>query len=309
MTLILSGTDSSVSAPAVQGGTGGTTTGLYYPATNQLALATNGTQALLVDSSQNVGIGVTPSAWDTLTALQIKNGSVYGYSTSDVSIGANNYYGTSNFRYITSSVAAGKYTISGNTHTWYTAASGTAGNAITFTQSLGLGKGTTLALEGASSNSGTGITFPATQSASTNVNTLDDYEEGTWTPQAGGDGGAFTATYAEQAGKYVKIGNRVWASFDIRVVSRTLSGSGAFLYGLPFSVANNGDLSGGVGSIGLTEAVGINFYMVGIYPQNNASYCYISTTTSNTSNLAGTAREFWGSSTRMTGAVCYNTTS
>jgi hypothetical protein len=178
----------------------------------------------------------------------------------------------------------------------------TDGTRITASTTIGVGGATP-------STSGSGVTFPATQSASTNVNTLDDYEEGTWTPQAGGDGGAFTATYAEQAGKYVKIGNRVWASFDIRVVSRTLSGSGAFLYGLPFSVANNGDLSGGVGSIGLTEAVGINFYMVGIYPQNNASYCYISTTTSNTSNLAGTAREFWGSSTRMTGAVCYNTTS
>jgi len=93
---------------------------------------------LTIDSSGNLGLGVTPSAWDTLTAFQIKNGSVYGFSTSDVSIGANNYYGTSNFRYITSSVAAGKYTISGNQHAWYIAPSGTAGNAITFTQAMTL---------------------------------------------------------------------------------------------------------------------------------------------------------------------------
>jgi len=59
MTLILNGTDNSVSAPAVQGGTAGTTTGVYYPATNQVALATNGTQAVLVDASQNVGIGTS----------------------------------------------------------------------------------------------------------------------------------------------------------------------------------------------------------------------------------------------------------
>jgi len=59
MTLILNGTDNSVSAPAVQGGTAGTTTGEYFPATNQWAVATNGTQAMLVDASQNVGIGTT----------------------------------------------------------------------------------------------------------------------------------------------------------------------------------------------------------------------------------------------------------
>jgi hypothetical protein len=43
-------------------------------------------------------------------------------------------------------------------------------------------EGQTLALDSAVPNSGTGITFPATQSASSNANTLDDYEEGTWTP-------------------------------------------------------------------------------------------------------------------------------
>jgi hypothetical protein len=59
MTLILNGTDNSVSAPAVQGGTAGTTTGEYFPATNQWAVATNGTQAMLVDASQNVGIGTS----------------------------------------------------------------------------------------------------------------------------------------------------------------------------------------------------------------------------------------------------------
>ena len=100
--------------------------------------STFSTPAVVINSSGNLGLGVTPSAWDTLTAFQIKNGSVYGYSTGDVSIGVNNYYGTSNFRYITSSVAAGKYTISGNEHYWLTAPSGTAGNAISFTQAMTL---------------------------------------------------------------------------------------------------------------------------------------------------------------------------
>ena len=59
MTLILNGTDNSATVPAVTGGTAGTSTGEYFPTTNQWAVSTNGTQAMLVDASQNVGIGTT----------------------------------------------------------------------------------------------------------------------------------------------------------------------------------------------------------------------------------------------------------
>ena len=52
MTLILNGTDNSATTPAVTGTD--TDTGIYYPAANQVAIATAGTQAMLVDSSQNV---------------------------------------------------------------------------------------------------------------------------------------------------------------------------------------------------------------------------------------------------------------
>lgn len=58
--------------------------------------------------------------------------------------------------------------------------------------------------------SGIGIKFPATQVASTDANTLDDYEEGTWTPTWGGWTTAGTTTYSTaQAGRYIKIGRFV----------------------------------------------------------------------------------------------------
>jgi hypothetical protein len=68
----------------------------------------------------------------------------------------------------------------------------------------------TVALEGAVPNSGTGITFPATQSASSNANTLDDYEEGSWTPTYTNLGTVTTLN-----SRYTKIGNSctVWLAF------------------------------------------------------------------------------------------------
>jgi hypothetical protein len=60
------------------------------------------------------------------------------------------------------------------------------------------------------STSGAGITFPATQSASTDANTLDDYEEGTWTPTIAG-----VSTYTVQNGTYIKIGKYVHIAGDL----------------------------------------------------------------------------------------------
>jgi hypothetical protein len=65
----------------------------------------------------------------------------------------------------------------------------------------------TVALEGAVPNSGTGITFPATQSASSNAHTLDDYEEGTWSAATITAVNATGVSFSE--GRYTKIGNFV----------------------------------------------------------------------------------------------------
>jgi hypothetical protein len=91
-------------------------------------------------------------------------------------------------------------------------------------------------LNTAPATSGTGITFPATQSASSDANTLDDYEEGTWTPSLGG-----TATYTTQSGQYTKVGRLVNIRCNLQVL---LIGTGnAYqISGLPFtSATNNGN--------------------------------------------------------------------
>ena len=99
---------------------------------------------------------------------------------------------------------------------------------------------TTLGVGGATpSASGSGITFPATQSASSDVNTLDDYEEGTWTPVISANGsGSPTFTLVAASGNYIKIGRQVTITCSYQYSSiGTVGGSYAFMTGLPFTVA------------------------------------------------------------------------
>ena len=95
------------------------------------------------------------------------------------------------------------------------------------------------------STSGSGITFPATQSASSNANTLDDYEEGTWTPSdASGAGLSFTVF---GTARYVKIGQLVFFCIDQLNYPSTANGSTASIGGLPFT--NNANNTGGINPV------------------------------------------------------------
>jgi len=126
---------------------GGTANGVAY--LNGSKVLTTGS-ALVFDGT-NLGVGVTPSAWTSIKALQIVNASFGGLGGGNYSA-ANAYYDGTNWKYITSNYAT-LYQQSGNagdgTHKWNIAASGTAGNAITFTQAMTLD---------ASGNLGVGVT-------------------------------------------------------------------------------------------------------------------------------------------------------
>jgi hypothetical protein len=78
------------------------------------------------------------------------------------------------------------------------------------------------------STSGAGITFPATQSASSDANTLDDYEEGTWTPTIVNGGGTISGT-----GRYIKVGRIIQFSIDAQL-GGTRNGNVLTVGGLPF---------------------------------------------------------------------------
>lgn len=83
------------------------------------------------------------------------------------------------------------------------------------------------------------IAFPATQLSSADANTLDDYEQGSFTPSLG----RFTtnptiSSYVTQQGEYTKIGNLVTINISIiyNGSNLTVAGSGPnIISGLPFS--------------------------------------------------------------------------
>lgn len=81
--------------------------------------------------------------------------------------------------------------------------------------------------------SGGQIAFPATQVASADPNTLDDYEEGTWTVVVQGTTTAGTGTYTNQVARYTKIGRMVFFEFTVAWTAHT--GTGNIQVTLPFT--------------------------------------------------------------------------
>jgi hypothetical protein len=115
----------------------GTANGVLY--LNGSKVVTSGS-GLVFDSSGNLGLGVTPSnAYTPGKVLQIVNGGVILYGSSTTTLLGNNFNidvsGNSLYQL---TQAASRYQQDGGTHKWYTAPSGTAGNAISFTQAMTL---------------------------------------------------------------------------------------------------------------------------------------------------------------------------
>jgi hypothetical protein len=119
-----------------------------------------------------------------------------------------------------------------------------------------------IALNGAFNYTCAGISFPSTQAGTTNPNTLDDYEEGTYTPVLTFGGGSTGITYAFRDGRYTKIGRLVHVFLRIQLSNKG-SSTGLAKISLPFSSELYGGLQSpfysgmsGVGSWGGYTAFG-----------------------------------------------------
>lgn len=132
--------------------------------------------------------------------------------------------------------------------------------ATTGTGNVVLGTSPTVSgatLSGTTNLTGGQIAFPATQSASANANTLDDYEEGTFTPQLLFGGGSTSMTFSSRSGRYTKIGRIVIADLFMILSAKGTSLGNATISGLPFTSAGTprtvgsvllGATAGGIGT-------------------------------------------------------------
>jgi hypothetical protein len=173
MALILNGTlglsdvDGSAATPAIRGTD--TNTGIFFPAADTIAFAEGGVESARLDSSGNLGLGVTPSAWNSvLRAIQFGVSGSVDSGTSSLSTRLNNnafVNAAGNFIYTNTGVAQSYQQDPSGNHIWRTAPSGTAGNAISFNQPMtldasgGLLVGTTSNAEGARLNVQGGYVF------------------------------------------------------------------------------------------------------------------------------------------------------
>ena len=120
---------------------GGADTDFAISSVNNLIFGTNNTtRQMTLDSSGNLGLGVTPSAWNNINGGAFQFGTGYGslYSYSNApTFGCNVYYTTAGHKYFANSQASAYQQYLG-THAWLVAPSGSAGTTCAFTQALTL---------------------------------------------------------------------------------------------------------------------------------------------------------------------------
>jgi hypothetical protein len=134
-----------IGGSALSGGFTGEMAQIFTDNNYPISIGTNGVARLNIDTSGNLGLGVTPSAWGSnWRAINFGFSSGIGQlaatsaGSGEVTIASAAYNNNTNWLYYYSGVTASKYSQTTGAHQWFTAPSGTAGNAISFTQALTL---------------------------------------------------------------------------------------------------------------------------------------------------------------------------
>jgi len=233
-----SGTTKKITSNQILGA-GGTATLASATITGDLTVDTS---TLVVDATNNyVGIGTASpavsldirgaSAAATLEVLRLQN--TGGGANTKTRL--NFYAASTNYGSITGGFGASNpeliFDINTSTGQFIWNNFGSEAMRLNTTANLVLKGGTTGA-------NGVGVTFPATQVASSDANCLDDYEEGTWAPSVGGEVNLTSTTFV--SARYTKIGRVVTVSGSVTTFIITSNTLAYFaLQNLPFTAATN----------------------------------------------------------------------
>jgi hypothetical protein len=226
----------------------GTSAGLHYRAASGLPhiFQNSGTELMRIDAGGRVSIGTTTTSWP-LTVSSAGDTQIFLTSTGTNGSGQfiSNGNGAGSFpayNLYQSGTNYWSFMMRGDTNL-YLQRQGGSGNIILSDGTLKTPS--TISVGNATpSTSGAGITFPATQSASSNANTLDDYEEGTWTPAISMASG--TSTGSSGNGTYIKIGRQVTVTVGLAVGTISAGGEISEITGLPFLVQSGNDQAVGL---------------------------------------------------------------
>jgi len=148
------------------------------------------------------------------------------------------------------------------------------------------------------------VAFPATQVASADANTLDDYEEGTWTPVVGGASGTSGQSYSNQIGIYTKIGSTVFCRFLVALSTLGTVSGNAEIQGLPFATSSSQSNRGGGG---MTDWYLLNTAQafLSLYPFESSSKAIVRGLVSSNVSSSSRSSSIMGNSTNLTGWVFY----
>ena len=253
---------------------------IYSTSTGNL---TGNASIFTVDSNNNVGIGTTTPAvvGSSRKELTVKSTVADTYSILNLigirDVGGNqngdvNFINSFGSQTITSRIS-GINGASSNTEGILSFQTKTSAGGLT--EQLRINSTGALVLAGGTTTAtGTGIAFPASQNNSSDANTLDDYEKGTWTPNQGSGltvVGAFTSS-----GTYTKVGNLVTLYGKVNgATSIVCSGNGTLSNNLPFTSSASSLAIGGLINGAVTTST--NCYVA---PSQAAAICAATTSTS-----------------------------